>query len=483
MLLLAHPRILKAGRLVDADLNYLRNACHSPNAFVDGLDLAKYAKERRVVSNVSKCGLTDLCAAVLTKRLNKNVSERISQAWEDKNLTSEQKLYAAKDAVVSLLVYRELSKLDCPKLLPDSLHPFIPVLLLSADNMTVIAEGQISIHLTACRYDDINVTRTRTVIDILKVLVPGAKIKTHKDHSLESFGPPPFSVVCLKSHLRTFDPTAIPTVPPPTIPHAQGSSTAPVPALVPDEDEQEFASIGDLLNSDLSGPVLSDALRHPDPASAALGDAILGPNPDSWDPTIHSRVLKDPWHIFHMFYISAKRGIRAQFTRELRDAIFIPDKTDRARINAWGSVQNPPRTYEALRNSNPEWLRHHCKHIIPPPKILYPLVAQVFRTYGPLVILIRRSHFSLLTTGRLRSMFWISSEMAMCLTLLVLHCTQLSDWMPKQEGFHCTTVHRELTQLKGVFTPISVRAYRSSAHRFVMCNQFRLTMSFGTILW
>jgi len=211
MLLLAHPCILKAGYLVDADLTYLWNACHSPNALVGGLDLANYTKEHHVVFNVLKYGLMDLCTAVLAKQLNKNVSECISQAWEDKNLTSEQKLYAAKDAVVSLLVYQELSKLDCPKLLSDSFHLFIPVLLLSADNTTVIAEGQILIHLTASHYDDINVTYTRTVIDILKVLIPGAKIKTHKDHSLESFGPPIFSVVSLKSHLCIFDPSDHPT--------------------------------------------------------------------------------------------------------------------------------------------------------------------------------------------------------------------------------------------------------------------------------
>ena len=87
--LLSHPQILKAGRLVDADLGYLQNACKGSSQFVGGLDLAKYAKDRRVVNN-ARCSLADLCARVLKKRLNKNISERLSDAWEDDLLTSEQ---------------------------------------------------------------------------------------------------------------------------------------------------------------------------------------------------------------------------------------------------------------------------------------------------------------------------------------------------------------------------------------------------------
>ncbi|KAF8878031.1 hypothetical protein CPB84DRAFT_1752008 [Gymnopilus junonius] len=44
-ILLSHPRILKAGRLVEADLRYLQDACQSRDPFVGALDLAKYAKD------------------------------------------------------------------------------------------------------------------------------------------------------------------------------------------------------------------------------------------------------------------------------------------------------------------------------------------------------------------------------------------------------------------------------------------------------
>jgi len=43
--LLSHPRIIKAGRLVNADLKYLEVACQSSMPFVGRLDLAKSAKD------------------------------------------------------------------------------------------------------------------------------------------------------------------------------------------------------------------------------------------------------------------------------------------------------------------------------------------------------------------------------------------------------------------------------------------------------
>ena len=179
--LLSHPQILKVGRLVDADLGYLQSTCKGCSQFVGGLDLAKYAKDRRVVNN-ARCSLADLCARILGKRLNKNVSERLSNAWEDDILTFEQLQYAAKDASASLTIYHKLRMLDIPEPLPaGSLTSPTPVLLYSADNTTVIAQGQIAVnHFGRPSYDSVNITPTRVVIDVLEVLVPGAIVTAHR---------------------------------------------------------------------------------------------------------------------------------------------------------------------------------------------------------------------------------------------------------------------------------------------------------------
>lgn len=392
---------------MNGDLKYLQTACKSPNPFVGGLDLAKYAKDRRVVAN-AQCSLADLCAITLTKRLNKNVPERISQAWEDKALTRAQLDYAACDAYASLIIYGHLQQFNIPHQLPPTLIPGTPVLLFNTDNTTVVAEGRISSSVNGSRaYDGINITPTKAIIDIDQVLVPGALISSHRKRALISFGPVPFTLVCLRSHLRSFNPTSSPPTssPPTSSPHANTSAPNPSqdgnpirpssPANIEElePDDSGVVSVGDLLTNDLS---TSSESSSPVPQSidakcASIGEKILGPEPKiqpdepEFDSTLHSRVLKDPFHVFNMFYLSASHSLRLQFTRELRDAIFVPDEDDKARINSWGATQNPPKTYERLRNSSPQWVRERCKHIIPSPKKLQHLVSRVFRTYGPLI--------------------------------------------------------------------------------------------------
>lgn len=390
---------MKAGRLIGADLAHLQNACGSPTPFAGSLDLAKYAKDRRVIPN-AQCSLSDLCALVLGKRLNKNVPERISQAWEDRTLTRDQQNYAARDAYVALILYETLSKLDTPHPLPPNFVSATPVLLYGADNTTVIAQGQISCHFKDKIYDRINITSSRTVLEVLDVYVPGALVTTHHKRALNSFGPTPFSVVCLKSHLRMFNPTTY-QIPPPTkrLPIIPQSNVTKVDkdteledsdAMIPGDDNG-MTALGDLLRGNTSGSLKEFSMPSAiDSASAALGEKILGADPIvqpdiQSDFVIRSRVLKDPFHIFNMFYISATHPLRVRFVQELRDALFIPDQADKDRINAWGATQSPRQTYEQLRNRDSLWVSQRCKHIIPAPEKLYPLVSRVFRTYGPMI--------------------------------------------------------------------------------------------------
>jgi hypothetical protein len=278
-LLLSHPRVFKVGWLVNGDLGYLQKASRSPYPFVGGLDLAKFAKDRRVVPN-AQCSLSDLCALLLKKRLNKNVPERISQAWEDITLTENQLNYAARDAYASLVIHQHLSTIDVPHHLPSCLTALAPVLFYNSDNTVVIAEGQISTHFNKSQHDGINITPTKTVIDILKVLVPGAIISSHARRALNSFGPMPFSVVALRSHLRTFNPaTSFQMNTPSQLSSFSPSDTrtsthSSVHLEEPESSDDSAVPIGDLLTSDLSPtqPSASDISLSADPASAALGE-------------------------------------------------------------------------------------------------------------------------------------------------------------------------------------------------------------------
>lgn len=414
-ILLSHPNILKVGRLVNADLRYLEAACHPQSPFTGTVDLAKYAKERLVISS-AKCSLADLCASILGKRLNKNVPERVSQTWENDTLTPSQLAYAACDAYASLRIYEKLSEIEIPRPLPRNPTPSMAVLIYSSDNTTLIAQGEISSHMCDQVFDGINITQTRIVVDVLRVFVPGAKLNIHQKRPLLSFGDPPFSVVCLRSHLRVFTPS--PWLSPlsdgqyaeknqiNTLDISLGSRNSG--GLDLDDSDETFSlnheiessaaldtengpSIGDIVTGNSNSANLPQISSNNSPsdideASVALGEEIMGPPPNAsdWDGTIRSCVLKDVFHIFNMFKLSSTHGLRIDFARRLSDALFIPEAEDRNRINAWGSIQSPPLTFEQLKLSRPAWLWRRCRRIIPPPKILYPLVEKVFRTYGPL---------------------------------------------------------------------------------------------------
>ncbi|KAJ7099008.1 hypothetical protein C8R44DRAFT_748066 [Mycena epipterygia] len=170
--------------------------------------------------------------------------------------------------------------------------------------------------------------------------------------------------------------------------------SGPVNFTSSDEEPQIEGDLGDLLldGFDIPDPEPLGEL-HPritDDASAAEGLEILRHNSTQniavIDNTvvIRSRVLKDVFHVFNMFYISTTHGLRLDFVQALRDAIFIPDKDDKRQIIAWASKQDPPQTWDQLLRKKAKWLWRHCKRAIPPPESLYPLVDTVFKTYGPL---------------------------------------------------------------------------------------------------
>ncbi|KJA22277.1 hypothetical protein HYPSUDRAFT_202294 [Hypholoma sublateritium FD-334 SS-4] len=410
IMLLSNPRIRKAGRMVASDLKYLESSLDDPPPFLGALDLAVFARDHHVVPN-AKIGLADLCATVLQKQLAKNVSERVSSAWEERTLTPAQIRYAACDAYAPLLIYEKLSTIPAPSVLPEALVPGTPVLLYGTDQK-IIAHGILSEKIHQ-QYDAINLTPTRILVDIEHVQIPAAKLSTHNNRELSSFGNVPFKAVCRRSHLRIYNPDSqaffLPDIRVHLNPMALAQSNdmdIDLPAITSNEasnqDNQvegsmdlsdESGGVGDLVgNTNIldSGAGLGEAAgiqstHTRDPESAQHGEETMGSIEDNkWDDNIRSRVLKDIFHVFNMLRILTVHGLRNEFARALRDGIFIPDKEDRARVAAYGATLQPPMTFEELRASKPTWLWRHCKRVIPPPKKLYPLVQDIFLTYGPL---------------------------------------------------------------------------------------------------
>ena len=129
---------------------------------------------------------------------------------------------------------------------------------------------------------------------MLEVFVPGAIVSTHRKQALSAFGPVPFPVVCLQSHLWSFNPAHLPVAPELTQNPPQPISTSQVidrgsadgvEDLVADSDG---IPVGGLLLNDLTDPP-KDLPHIIDGASSALRMKILGnipKAPETWDNQI-----------------------------------------------------------------------------------------------------------------------------------------------------------------------------------------------------
>ena len=387
---LANPLVRKVGRNVNFDLKSLEEASHSTKPFVGGLDIARLSKDKGVVKD-ARLGLVNLCAAVLGKHLEKDESVRVSSEWSNTTLSKEQMKYAALDVWASLQIYNQLQALQVPSPLTFTPLPLpgTKVFLYQEDRTRIIACGQISMH-TYNSLDGINISPSRSLIDIAEIFIPGAVITVHHGRPLSSFGPPPFSVVCKKSQVYTFVESFLP---------AQTGIASPDPsgALSSDsEDTVEPSSLSDdptmePLNVGFSDPPIS-SMTPPDSTSGGLdisgieewGSIIADLAEIPWPTEVRSRVLKDIFHVFQMISIPKTHGLRVKFSRALRDAIFLPDPEDKRQIESYLARQSPPLTFEQKLQSKPSFIKKHCKHLVPPPDQLFNIVSALFRDYGPL---------------------------------------------------------------------------------------------------
>lgn len=390
-LFLANKNILKVGRGVQGDLSYLQQACQSSTQFVGGIDLAQMAKDRHIITNTRSCSLSDLAAIVLRCNLPKNVSERVSQVWEDETLSDAAHTYAVLDVFASRMIYKHLLNIPIPGPLPAHPSAGDGVLVFNSDRTRIIASGSICPDPCGSLVDGVKLSPTRIAVEVNNVLVPGAIMNQHQKRTLESFGSVPFKVVCLRNHLRiaTNAPPYACGLPVKEVPPSQMEDVVSAGELLAEEfdsslDEAVGALVLDTASADMGGDDPAP-LHVTDPQSLSEGLEILGDSLNQVPPLqLWSRVLKDAFHVFKMLYISRTHGIRIEFSRALRDAIFIPDKEDKQRIISWGLTQDPPQDWEFIRSYKSSWLWRHCKRTIPPPEQLHPLVAEVFRVYGPL---------------------------------------------------------------------------------------------------
>jgi hypothetical protein len=392
---LANPQVHKVGHNITLDLKNLQEDSGSSTPFIGGVDLGQLAKAKNIVSD-ARAGLSELCIKTLSCILPKDINTRISTNWSADELTEDQIQYAALDAWASLKIYEMLNSLQIPA--PVDFNARLPagyqVFIYQQDCTTIIACGIISPD-SFQSFEGINITRTHVLIQVKDVYVPGAIISLHRDQSLSSFGEPPFNLVCRKSQIKTFVEDFIPL---PSLSPALSISTHSTEDLDPLAELDDSGPPSSLVHSDLENlnisfsdvnalpPTLSDSPSGAIDQAAVeefvqlLNELTAMP----WAPAIRSGVLKDIFHVFQMIYIPKSHGLCVTFSRALRDAIFLPDAEDKKHLVSFLACQNPPMTWNECLQSNPQFIKKHCKHVVPPPEQLYGLVSKVFETYGPL---------------------------------------------------------------------------------------------------
>ncbi|KAG2224491.1 hypothetical protein INT45_010557, partial [Circinella minor] len=97
---------------------------------------------------------------------------------------------------------------------------------------------------------------------------------------------------------------------------------------------------------------------------------------------IRSRIIKDVFHLMDQIKVPRRHGLANDFSRRLRDALFVVDEDDKKKVEAVLLKQGT--TWNEKLIKNPRWLFRRVKRTIPPPEKLYPKVKQLFEIYGPL---------------------------------------------------------------------------------------------------
>jgi len=363
------------------------------------------AKERGVASTAN-VGLLDLCASVIKHFLAKDSDIRISSSWDLIPLPESHISYAALDVYATWLVFKALTSSEpITGTGVDTLTPGgTAVSLFSADGARIIAHGQI---LPDCpsKFNGVNVTKTRVLIVVNTVIVPGHLVSNDllpgkEDLPLSSFSPTPFQLLCKAKHLQIRDMTgqteeAGQSHTSHTASLSQHAAQPAGPATYSNEPEERNKNLN---SADIAEPWYTGAendtpLSNEQKPELSFRDSLadikashmlqLATQSSSSDNILHSRVLGDIWHLMHQFSISQAHSLRRPFARALRNAFFKYDPEDHANLEVF--LQSKKVTWDQMLCTYSSWILWRVRRFVPPPEELLPRITKVLYDFGPLM--------------------------------------------------------------------------------------------------
>ncbi|KAJ7145231.1 hypothetical protein C8R46DRAFT_1045557 [Mycena filopes] len=434
--LLLSPRVVKVGYHIQGNIDLLSLLWDLPSPFKNNdrmgtgcVDIGVLARSKGLIPN-AMLSFRKISEAVLRRNMNSLQEVRISD-WCRSDVSRDQKEYAIRNAWLALEIYKAVvhqppagARLSRIGLLGDR------VTLLNGD--IVVAHGTFAEQPTKFPVSDgdpntryITLSRTkRALITIQKIVAPSYICHYH-ERTLEDMGPPPFDIVVdLSSLTAREEHSLLDDVPAPDEPasrprdiDAEGDSEMDWEA----EWNKHFDSGLDWSDTDSNSETDSDedepetrqGQQRPPPTSTTVDVNMFGEDEDEYgdmtefselvanypEPAeslnhpiiqpatgvIPTRTLQDAWHEMNRLNEPIKRrrhSLGKNFVRWLRDAIFVPDKIDKARVEA--VLKKGGITWNQGIRSKPDWIWERVRRYIPPPDQLEPILKKLFTTHADL---------------------------------------------------------------------------------------------------
>ena len=218
----------------------------------------------------------------------------------------------------------------------------------------------------------LSISRNRKVIVTVRhVAIPGCILGPNEE-SLQELGPAPFQVAVPLCQLRT-DVRRGPQ-------DASGGNVSVNPSRFAEVNfVASFLDDAQVDNdSDSESTPADEEETFPGPTTSSR-DLVLAPViADNQEARAH--VLKDVFHLMDSLKYSQRHGLAKEFSRRLRDAIFVVDPQDRDRIEAFLRTKNT--TWERKLSEDARWILRRVKRTVPPPQELLSTVKDLFSSYG-----------------------------------------------------------------------------------------------------
>ncbi|KAJ7119377.1 hypothetical protein C8R46DRAFT_1364814 [Mycena filopes] len=366
---------------------------------VGWIDIGALAKSKGLVPS-ALLSFEEVSKAVLRRHLHSLQEMRCSD-WCKTDLSAGQKKYAIQNVWVCL----QNRSVGGPEEIRDSESGARLSRVGRLNDPVTLQNGDVNV-----AHVKISGTR-RTVITVKEVVAP-AFICHHHGLSLGAMGSTPFDVVVdLASLVSREDYTLhFPPHSPPI--STLDDSDDPPDSMTnldidadrwPESDEDsDDSQFGINYDSDSESLVRVPSSRENasqvedddeyeqfmdpevDALFAAHADILIQPADDDSKPRA-TNTYQHVWHEMRRVTktLDSSHSLAKQFARWLRDAILLPDKIDKARVEA--VLKKGKITWNQAVRSKPEWVWERVRRYIPPPEYLVPVLDKLFKTHANVV--------------------------------------------------------------------------------------------------